>query len=434
MQSDARPTTVLQRPASWPPDAALDAHPVGTWLLAMGFDLWMETFYRREVLFPHDFRIAPGTLIASNHQRDSDGPMVGTTVVRRHGLHFQWPLPFFATREDLFRTGILARLAMHWPKPLPSLLAHIPLGWFFRLGRAEPIRRVREFTTGEALQALCDAGCSDVDCRSILNARGLRELRASGSLPLHQVLVESDPRAREQWWGLRRLQSGAIERIAPAFRAAVRQHLAHFTVRLDRGRCVYFAPEGGISMDGHFGRIRNGVFRLVHATREPPWILPIALGYDALAAGRPRVVVRVGERFRADPALDRRAFDATLRRSILSLVPVTPSHLLARYLLHGPATFSSTALGDWLSRSVAALHAAGASLDPEWGRTPPAIMAAQRLRWLARKHMVARDGGGFGNTCPRDAEPGWRAPANIVRYLDNSLGDLVPNVAHTLPC
>ncbi|MBS0382467.1 MAG: 1-acyl-sn-glycerol-3-phosphate acyltransferase [Proteobacteria bacterium] len=428
MQRHAVPVLPTTRSRHWLPDAGLDAHPAGSWLLEMGFDLWIRAFYRRDIAFPPGFHVGPGTLIASNHQRDVDGPMLGTILVQRRGLRFQWPLPFFATREDLFRPGILSRLTVHWPRPLSALLGHLSLAWFFPLGRAEPMRRVREFTLGETLRALCDAGCESMQCATLLNPRGLRELGGGGNASLGDCIARAPVETLEAWWGLRRLTLPAFERLAPAFRDAIAAQLAHFVQRLEHGRCVYFAPEGTISMDGHFGRTRAGFFRLCRATSTPPWIQPMSLSYDSLAAGRTRVVVRIGPRLRADPSLDRRAFDAALRHLILSHEPITPSHLLAHYLLHGPSAFTRGELVDWLTRCLAQLRADGASLDPLWARQPLAQTVVQRLHWLARKRLVANEDKRFQVTCPRNAAPGWESPANIVRYLDNRLADLAPGL------
>lgn len=433
MSRPGAPPTPPRHARRWLPDAELDAHPVGTWLLQMGFDLWIRAFYRRTTILPHDFHIAPGTLIASNHQRDVDGPMLGTVLVHRRGLRFQHPLPFFATREDLFRPGILARLTVHWPAPLPALLGRISLGWFFPLGRAEPMRRVREFTLGETLHALVDAGLGATDCTALLNARGLRELGVHHA-PLVDGLARTTPACLERWWGLRRLTPRGRQAIATPFRLTVAAQLAQFVQRLDRGRCVYFAPEGTISMDGHFGRMRAGFFRLARAAAVPPWIQPMALGYDALAGGRTRAVANVGPRVRANPDLDLSAFNHTLRSMVLRLVPVTPSHLLARWLLHGPRSFTREQLAAWLARSVDTLQTVHPAVDPMLTRRSTATIANARLRWLERTQLVVRRGEYFDTRLARDAPPGWQAPANTARYLDHQLADLVPNAAQVLPC
>lgn len=417
----------------WLPDAELDAHPIASWLLELGFDAWLEAAYRRVVILPPAFRVAPGTLVVSNHQRDVDGPMLGTVLVRRRGLRFEWPLPFYATREDLFRPGILSRLTVRWPRPVRALLGRVSLAWFFPLGRAEPIRRVREFSLGETLRALADAGCGHDACSSLFNARGRCEFRVPGGATL-DALPAPSPAAIEAWWGLRRLSLAAFERISPAFRGTIDAQLAHFARRLDRGRSVYFAPEGGISADGHFGRIRAGCFRLAHLTRHPPWLQPTGIAYDALAPGRPRAVVRMAPHFRADRALDRRGFDAALRSTVLATVPVTPSHLLARWLLHGPARFTQAGLGDWLERARAAVQPTHPALDPLLLVDDLHPLAHARLRWLERAGAVAREGMAFRAACPLDAVPGWHAPAAIAGFLDHQLADLAPDLDRVLPC
>lgn len=434
MEHRGMPTSSDDTRQMWLPEADQFAHPFATWLLELGFDLFLCTVYRRERQFPPNFRVAPGTLIASNHQRDIDGPMLGNALVRRRGLRFQLPLPFFATREDLFQPGILARLTVHWPTPVSALLGSIRLGWFFRLARTEPMRRTREFTLADALRTLVDAGCGDHDAAPLLNARGRREIGiAPGEISVGNLLQHPDPKLKS-WWGLRRLAPSARATIGADFHATVERQLTHFTQRLDQGHCVYFAPEGGISTDGHFARVRAGFYRLSHMTRTAPWIQPMALGYDTLAPGRSRAVLGIGGAFRSDVSASRRDFDASLRRAVLALVPITPSHLLARFLLHGPRTFAVDDVARWLTRSHDALAKSGVALDPLFERIPIDRLASRRLHWLVRKRLVAREGNGFRNTCPDDAEPGWRKPANIVRYLDNGLQDAVPDIERLSPC
>lgn len=411
-----------------------DPHPVASWLMRMAGDLYIGAVYRREVLLPPDFRLLPGTLIASNHQRDVDGPVLGTVLLRRRGLRFQGSLPFYATREDLFRPGILARLTVHWPRIFSGLLRRISLAWFFPLGRTEPMRRVREFTLGDALRALMAEGFGDADAGSLMNARGQRETATRPGERSVRALLERDDDALEEWWGLRRLSRAARAAIAPGFRATVERQLAHFAGRLDRGCCVYFSPEGTISTQGPFGRVRTGFFRIACMAESPPWIQPIALAYDTLAPGKSRVVVRAGQAFRADTSLRGCDFDAKLRQAVLSLATITPSHLLARFLLHGPSTFRAGELSRWLDEAHASLSANRVAVDPLFERVPIEQLTARRLRWLRRKGLVTREGALFRNTCRRDAAPGWHRPAHVVRYLDNVLSDYVPDIERLAPC
>ncbi|HJP97580.1 MAG TPA: hypothetical protein VJ862_03355 [Rhodanobacteraceae bacterium] len=414
------------------PDAS--PHPVASWLLQFTGDLYIKAVYRREVLLPPGFHLSPGSMIASNHQRDVDGPMLGTVLLDRHGVRFLGTLPYYVTREDLFRPGILARLTVHWPRAFSGLLRRISLAWFFPLGRTEPMRRVREYTLGDALRALAAEGHGDADAGSLLNARGRRETGIRPGACVVNALLDSDDDALEAWWGLRRLIPEARRTIAPGFRATVARQIAHFAKRLDRGCCIYFAPEGTISKRGPFGRVRGGFFRIACAAESPPWIQPLGLAYDTLAPGRSRVVIRAGQAFRANTRVHRCDFDAKLRHAVLDLVTITPSHLLARFLLHGPALFAADELSSWLANACANLSANNASLDPLFERVPIERLAAPRLRWLRRKKLVALEGRQFRNACPRDVPPGWRRPENIVRYLDNALADFRPDIERLAPC
>ena len=434
MQRSAEPASSIGMPKTWTiPDAS--PHPVASWLLQFTGDLYIGAMYRREVLRPPDFHIRPGSMFASNHQRDVDGPMLGTVLLDRHGLRFSGVLPYYVTREDLFRPGILARLTVHWPRVFSGVLRRISLAWFFPLGRTEPMRRVREFTLGDALRALAAEGLGDADAGPLMNARGQRETRVHpGESSVHALLGHDDD-ALEAWWGLRRLTREARAIIAPGFRATVERQVAHFARRLDRGCSIYFAPEGTISKRGPFGRVRAGFFRIACAAETPPWIQPIGLAYDSLAPGKSRVVIRIGQVFRADTRLRRCEFDAKLRQAVLDLVTITPSHLLARFLLHGPTVFRADELSRWLAQARARLAANGAAVDPLFERIPVERLTARRLRWLRRKGLVTREEKNlFRNICPREVQPGWHRPGNVVRYLDNALSDFLPDIERLAPC
>ena len=69
MQQHATPAAPTRPTLARLPDAGIDAHPFGSWLLQMGFDLWIRTVYDREIVMPAGFRLAPPSLIASNHSR-----------------------------------------------------------------------------------------------------------------------------------------------------------------------------------------------------------------------------------------------------------------------------------------------------------------------------------------------------------------------------
>ncbi|MGH8398812.1 MAG: hypothetical protein ACRETA_11300 [Gammaproteobacteria bacterium] len=420
---------------NWLPDAALDPHPRRTWLVECCFDLVVAALYRREVIRLPGFRLAPGTLIVSNHQRDADGPILATALIQREGVFMRQSLSFFAAREDLFRCGFLAEYATGWSRYLRPLLGTISLAWMFRIIRCAPMRRVREFTLGEVLDALLEAGFGDMDPALVFNSRGQREMATVlGNPPWH--LRDVTPwrlgQLRLSYWGLRRLQVATFRKLAPDFKAIINAQLKYFASLLDAGRTLYFAPEGVISTTGKFGRIRAGARQVCTLTTARPQILPVTLSYDALGPGRPRIIINLGKTVPAPDPSRQRSFATGMRTAILKQYAVTPSHLIAKFLVAGPAQFTSQAFTEWLQRASVTITVAGFMLDPLFSRRTTESLARERLRWLARKGLIAREAMGWRSCWPRDTAPGWSKPANVVTYLAAAIDDLAPEFTRTL--
>lgn len=413
------------------PDAKRDRHPYLAWLFECGFEFTVISVYRREVHFPPDYRLPPGTVVISNHQRDADVPILGTALCQRRGWRFQWPLPYFAAREDLFRRGFLSEYVAGWPLPVPQLLGQIPLRWFFEILRTLPIRRVREFSLSETLKASVAAGLGARDPATVLNMRGQSEVTAAlGRLPPR--LADIRLRSASMPWGLRRLNYEAFRKIKPSLRHAIADQLREFAALLDAGHSVYFSPEGVISADGHFGRVRAGLRELCRRTSVPPHFLPVALSYDGLGPGRLRVIMNVGDLLEIPGTSAAARFAEAVRSAILKLLVVNPSHLLAAYLSAGPLDFSTRELGDWLRRALTIMADSGLRLDALFEMSALDALLEQRLHWLRRKHLLQLEHGRWQNEWPRDTVAGWQSPARQVAYFANAFADLMPGFADRL--
>ncbi len=414
---------------SWLPDATLDPHPRLTWLVECGFDFTVRVLYNKEEILPPDYRLEPGTLVVSNHQRDADIPILTTVLCRREGLHIRWPLPFYATREDIFHPEFLRNrlLDLGWNRLLASWLGSIPLGWLLRITRARPLRRVREFTTDETLRLLLETLPPDTNPGNLFSARGTREiLDCLGSMPVK--LQQLDPHCLGEigrnFWGLRRLNRSTIRKISPVFRSQTAAQLKDFAHLLDAGRIVFLAPEGTISEEGYFRRIRAGAWQICQITAHPPNLLPLALGYDPLGPGRLRIVVRIGTVKNPPYPATRAAFDSMLKTAILKLHPITPSHLISRFLRAGPRRFTTVEFRSWIERATRVIRTTRLTLDPLLNRAPQAKLTGSRLAWLARHGLIEPDGSAWINRYPVATLPGWRRPAATVTYLDNALSDI----------
>ena len=416
------------------PEAEYYPHPKLSWLIELGFDFTVQALYRVDRLLQPGCR--PGTLIVSNHQRESDVPIVCAALCRRKGLRILDPLPFFAMREDLLDRHALTNLLWRWPRPLRRALGLIPLRWLFQGVRTMPMRRLREFMLGETIEALIAAGLGDEAPERVLNARGQREVIARmQKLPphLHDITRDALGGTWRTYWGLRRLRLGALQRIEPDFRSAINTQLDSFAALLDGGHSLYMAPEGTISLSGRFGRVRAGPWQVSRRRASPALVLPVGVSYDALGPGRLRAVVHGGAPLRNPDLSDQCRFGTDLREMLLALCVLTPSHLLAWYLLHGPQRFTTAQLAAWLERARDAAHPAGVGLDPIWKRSSGPMIAEERVRWMRRKLLLENLGGEtWRNTWPRASEPGWDTPAAVVTYFNNSLTDFAPDFAQAL--
>jgi 1-acyl-sn-glycerol-3-phosphate acyltransferase len=425
--SDAMSSSLL-------PEAEYYPHPKLSWLIELGFDFTVGALYRVERVLQPGCR--PGTLVVSNHQRESDVPIVCAALVRRNGLRIMDPLPFFAMREDLLHRDALFNLLAKWPRPVAKTLGRIPLRWLFQGVRTMPMRRLREFTLGDTVEALIADGLGDEAPETVFNARGQRDIaKGMQMLPecVRDITRDAMGKAWRTYWGLRRLRLNVLERIAPEFRTTINTQLDSFAALLDGGHSLYMAPEGTISLSGHFGRVRAGPWRVSRRRASPPLIMPVGLSYDALGPGRLRVVAHGGAPLRNPDLSDQCRFGADLREMLLALCMLTPSHLLAWYLHHGPQRFTTAQLASWLERARDSAHATGVGLDPIWKRNSGQMIAEERVRWMRRKRLLEHQGGEtWRNTWPRGSEPGWGAPAAVVAYLHNSLTDFAPDYAQAL--
>jgi len=98
-------------------------------------------------------------------------------------------------------------------------------------------------------------------------------------------------------------------------------------------------------------------------------VLPVALSYDFLRRGRPRVLVRFGPLRDDFSGLDRRQTNQTVQQAVLELWTVNASHLAANYLLGEKAMRLERRHHQDLDRFVAEMaercQTLGVPIDPD---------------------------------------------------------------------
>lgn len=413
------------------PDEKQEQHPYLTWIVMYGFDIVVKSLFKIEAIYPIDYKVEPGTLLISNHQRDSDVPVLTVPFVLRKGTRTHFPLPFYATREDLFYPGFLEKLLLEagWNRKISKFLGKIPLNWLFFLSRTRPIRRIPEFTLKEMLQEIIQFYPSTSLTVDLLNARGQREIiEAIGYLPKYLGNLMSLPlhECGYRFWGIRRFKVNVLRKIHFNFIQKTISQLNVFKELLNQGRIVYISPEGTISRNGKMGRIRDGAVQLCRQCRNPPPIQPIVLAYDTLKPGiRKRVVVHIGQAIRSyDPHTSN--FKHNMQHILIKLHCVTPSHLLACYLKNGPKNFRTPDLLVWLKDTLVVLTEESIPLDPLFQQKPIELWLPERLAWLQGRQIIkASKNQSWINMFEGHSSSGWKSPLEMIEYFSNSFESII---------
>ena len=201
----------------------------------------------------------------------------------------------------------------------------------------------------------------------------------------------------------------------------LRAQLKRFAWLLDHGRDLYWTPEGGLTVDGHFGRIRAGLYRVIQQTEAELTLLPIAVFYDYMTTLRTRCFVRIGPEVAVDRSLSRPQIEELARRSILSQMTANIGHLMAAVLRDMPdgAAVSVAELEALVSEQARRFRQSGLCLDP---RLTMRSSFRRRLRhflgYAERQDILRRDGARWFKGL------GERHPEMV--YVLNELADVEP--------
>lgn len=403
-------------------------------LFLLGFDRIVRALFRIEKSGLPE-QIPTPCLIAANHRRDADIPVLGVFLGRARGWTISGVLPHFVAREDLFEPGFLWH---YWRSPwlvMPRLISPaIPLARIMAVFKAHPIHRIPEQSLAIVLGDI-RRYLGDRPIGSALNWRWAARLEAAGA-DLSQPIAWLLKRERRfaalvgGGWGHRRLNRATFREFKPVERARIAAHLAVFSAALARDEAVMVAPEGANSPDGHFQRPRAGPWRLVSDAGGGLPVLPVGLAYDpSLSGRRMRVFVHAGEPFNADDYSNRQAFDAALARSILKATTLTGTHLAAHWVLRAaPGTpLIASAFEDFAADMSEALGAAGLRVAPD-----SAAFGARRLKWFVRAALAEECGDGYVRSAGPEPMPGWGSRGALAVFLRNelvSVATLAPQVA-----
>lgn len=368
-----------------------------------------RTRFHVELHGAQHLRDAGGALILSNHRCDSDGPILSGILLQRRGVRFHGVEPYFVAREDLFRRGFLGDYLDNWPRALRAVLGELSVGPVLWAMRLRPMRRIPEHSLRELLADVI-AVLGDVPLRDVLRDDWVARLAHAAACSPDDLRVaralETGGEILRQRHAFRKLTLEAFRRLKPFEREVIDGQLRAFVELLERGAALLLTPEGTVSADGRLRGPRGAVHHLINAPARAPRVLPVALSYDCMRLGKPRVLVRFGPVRRDLRGLSRRDTTAATQRVLLEQWMINISHLAAHYLRRVAATPAEGQDREELTSFVAAVagrcQSRGIPVDP--ALLDPVARTERTGEcfefWRRRRHQRA---------------------GNLLRYLNNEL-------------
>jgi 1-acyl-sn-glycerol-3-phosphate acyltransferase len=339
--------------------------------IALGMRIYAHSAFRVVVVRPERLRMEQGLLVVATHRSDADVPVIcselyfgADRMYLRHRLRLH-----FAARDDLFVPGVLAGLLPPTiPLALRRALYRVDASPYLPRVRVHPIRAGDAMKVVQALRHDPAARLEDklptalaATFGGAAHAAGLDPPVAAvdvdraefAHLLWRDVRLEDLPRQSELWRRRAHEAAGDLRRLVAVIRA---------------GEPLLLFPEGQPSPDGAIGPGRRGLGLLVRRG-QPRTLLPLALAYDHLTLGRPRVVVSVGERF-TPPTRD---VEEVVVERLRATMPLTCGQVVAACLFRatesGEEAVATAVIDRELAAAVEESGASGRAMDPALATT-----------------------------------------------------------------
>jgi 1-acyl-sn-glycerol-3-phosphate acyltransferase len=404
----------------------------GCW--ALGYDI--KTRGRE------NYTQSPSTLVVYNHRRDADTPIIGNVLFGRHSLFSRTPRPTFVAREDLFRPHFLSSYLENWPSPLRALLSPLGLRPFLWALQAYPMRRIQERTLGEVLEDVHHL-FGDLPLEDVLKPdwveRFARLAPAGSHLTVKQALEDRFRPLLRQGYGLTKLTRGRFRAIKPHERATIDRHLQLFVKLLERGETLQLAPEGAVSKDGGFARIRAGLHVLLNRPRTLVRVLPVGITYDFMTCGRSTVFVNIGHEMTNLRGLKPSEASAQVAKAIWAQSTITASQLASQLLSiirnRGGHTVTEAELVQYVAEEAQRWAVDGLYVDPRL------LVTSEREKRMAEyiEHcvqsgeLIPRTMGRYALRSPngKPSPAWWGDPQGQINYINNEFTTLTRMVRST---
>ncbi len=410
-------------------------------VLASAFWIAVNVFHRVEV---HGLQNDSGTrpaYFAMCHRRDLD-PMVEIPVVLWHrGWRALIGDVRFAMRSDAFSPGFLARIVQR-PRWLSRCLRVIPLAAILRGLGVFPLQNVymrpAEVWIRDALAVVGDVPVEDALTATFLEEvvqyhHGQQEGAQKGRLSA--LLAWRYQASLQAWQRVDIFREPVRSQMKRFVMTKTRRELADIAGYIHNGGSLWGAPEGGISLDGSIGRVTASAHRFVHDCPKELCVVPIAISYDYMTAGRVGIFVNVAPVIEHAPLLEQEALDGQLRDAWRSHMCVTCTLLASGFLVYARRSGMLEFTLDDITRSVTQQAALLAQAARPVDRRLLHARTARRLvtrymRYAEREGLVRRKGRAswiaVAGSLTVEARPGeYGYEQNPLAYAWNELQELL---------
>ncbi len=311
-------------------------HWYRNWVTATMYSV-THLLYQVEVHGEENFSYQPSTVITCAHKRDIDISVVIPCLyfMQRPGRLKALRGLYFPARDDLYERGFLM-IYFPWLDSFRFLMRRTSVAFNFRAVQACPVKLPDEQTANQLLNETIRlegdlplvASLTNEWCQKLIG-----ELPANSKLRLSDAVKLAPLTVLAQYATPRMFSEPLATRIRERHHRTIMGQLRHLTRVLDKGGSLFIAPEGRVTPDGRFGKMRAAFTRIVQQTHVNLRMLPINLTYDFMDNQKPKVIVNIGQEVTHLNGYSKTDLSELVKQRVARLATVTLSGLASRWLI-----------------------------------------------------------------------------------------------------
>jgi len=308
-------------------------------IVASSMFILTKKLYEVEVRGLEHFKYDPFTIVACSHKRDGDIPLVLPRLYfflrpnRRKGLRMM----YVVTRDDVHESGFLTLYFPTLDRWLRPFIARFRVTRLFKQLQTCPVKLPDEHTVNQLLHETKRLE-GNLRLSEVLTPEWLvrlmgEEHAANPRLRLKDAIFKAPLNVLSQYATPRIFKEPLATRIMKRHHQTVVSQLYQISRVLDKGGVIFIAPEGRVTPDGRFGKMRAALTRVVSQTRADVKMTPVNVTYDFMDTLRPRAIINIGPEVLSLKLYSKNELAEVVRRSIAGLTCVTMSGLAGHWLI-----------------------------------------------------------------------------------------------------